>query len=337
MAQYNLGHIGFNPTGSWTTGTTYSKMDTVFYLNNSYVCILTHTSSSSILPTNKTYWSQMTATPTLSTSDIKIDGDEDYSLNDVIGVNANNSKTTIPNGFEADDSSSVDGDLTVTDGIKATTLISIDGSKSATVKKLITDVEDVKNRTQYISTNNSYVEIDNPATFADAVFFSEAPYIDGKTLKSFVLTNVEAQHFNTLTADDISNRSLSSETIKLSGNDLGTQISDIKETTDNVDLLIRTTGYQFNLNGTNSKTITLPHYLKGEEIFLERIDGEEWDVTIRIYSGSSALIFDEDYSTEIDEIVYGGVISTGTSYKDLTIKVYSEDSLDMANFKLYIK
>ena len=47
--------------GAWASGTSYvndgSYIDVITYSGNTYGCIKSHTASSSILPTNTTYWS----------------------------------------------------------------------------------------------------------------------------------------------------------------------------------------------------------------------------------------------------------------------------------------
>lgn len=54
---------GFNPRGTWTSGTAYVRdtntIDTVFYNGSSYYCKTSHTASSTILPTNTTYWGML--------------------------------------------------------------------------------------------------------------------------------------------------------------------------------------------------------------------------------------------------------------------------------------
>ena len=51
---------GYNPRDVWKSGVTYVRdaniIDTVFYEGTSYYCKVSHTSSSSILPTNTAYW-----------------------------------------------------------------------------------------------------------------------------------------------------------------------------------------------------------------------------------------------------------------------------------------
>lgn len=51
---------GYTPRGAWSSGVAYVRnantIDTVFYNGSSYYCKVSHTSSSSILPTNTDYW-----------------------------------------------------------------------------------------------------------------------------------------------------------------------------------------------------------------------------------------------------------------------------------------
>lgn len=50
---------------AWASGTAYvndtSYIDIVTYNGNTYACIKSHTASSSIIPTNTTYWLQIAA------------------------------------------------------------------------------------------------------------------------------------------------------------------------------------------------------------------------------------------------------------------------------------
>lgn len=50
----------FAVKGAWASGTAYvnnaAQIDVVTYSGSSYACVKSHTSSSSILPTNATYW-----------------------------------------------------------------------------------------------------------------------------------------------------------------------------------------------------------------------------------------------------------------------------------------
>ena len=50
----NLGRIGINPCGEWVSGTSYTRLDLVYYNNVSY---LSKTDSNTAVPTNTTYWS----------------------------------------------------------------------------------------------------------------------------------------------------------------------------------------------------------------------------------------------------------------------------------------
>ena len=55
--------------GNWASGTAYKLMDVVYYATNktSYICKKAHTASSSILPTNTTYWTVLAAPGTNGT------------------------------------------------------------------------------------------------------------------------------------------------------------------------------------------------------------------------------------------------------------------------------
>ena len=52
--------VSFAVKGAWASGTAYvnnaAQIDVVTYSGSSYACVKSHTSSSSILPTNATYW-----------------------------------------------------------------------------------------------------------------------------------------------------------------------------------------------------------------------------------------------------------------------------------------
>ena len=52
--------VSFAVKGAWASGTAYvnnaAQIDVVTYNGSSYACVKSHTSSSSILPTNATYW-----------------------------------------------------------------------------------------------------------------------------------------------------------------------------------------------------------------------------------------------------------------------------------------
>ena len=56
MATLNLGNIKFNWKGAYAGGTAYVVDDVVSYSGSSYICKLASTGN---LPTNGTYWDQM--------------------------------------------------------------------------------------------------------------------------------------------------------------------------------------------------------------------------------------------------------------------------------------
>ena len=56
MATINLGNIKFKWQGAYNAGTAYTVDDVVSYNGSSYICILASTGN---LPTNATYWEQM--------------------------------------------------------------------------------------------------------------------------------------------------------------------------------------------------------------------------------------------------------------------------------------
>ena len=56
MASVNLGSIKFNWKGAYNAGTAYAVDDVVSHSGSSYVCILASTGN---VPTNTTYWEQM--------------------------------------------------------------------------------------------------------------------------------------------------------------------------------------------------------------------------------------------------------------------------------------
>jgi len=58
MATINLGAIKFKWQGAYNAGTAYTVDDVVSYQGSSYICILASTGN---LPTNATYWEQMSA------------------------------------------------------------------------------------------------------------------------------------------------------------------------------------------------------------------------------------------------------------------------------------
>jgi len=61
MATINLGSIKFNWKGAYAGGTAYAVDDVVSYNGSSYICILASTGN---LPTNGTYWEQMSSAGT---------------------------------------------------------------------------------------------------------------------------------------------------------------------------------------------------------------------------------------------------------------------------------
>ena len=61
MATLNLGNIKFNWKGAYAGGTAYVVDDVVSYSGSSYICKLASTGN---LPTNGTYWDQMSAAGT---------------------------------------------------------------------------------------------------------------------------------------------------------------------------------------------------------------------------------------------------------------------------------
>ena len=61
MATINLGNIKFNWKGAYAGGTAYLIDDVVSYSGSSYICKLASTGN---LPTNATYWEQMSAAGT---------------------------------------------------------------------------------------------------------------------------------------------------------------------------------------------------------------------------------------------------------------------------------
>ena len=65
MATVNLGAIKFNWKGAYAGGTAYVADDVVSYLGSSYVCILASTGN---VPTNGTYWNQMSSAGTNGTN-----------------------------------------------------------------------------------------------------------------------------------------------------------------------------------------------------------------------------------------------------------------------------
>ncbi|MDA9796204.1 hypothetical protein N9B93_01160 [Candidatus Pelagibacter ubique] len=64
MATINLGSIKFNWKGTYAGGTAYVADDVVSYNGSSYICILASTGN---LPTNATYWEQMSSAGTNGT------------------------------------------------------------------------------------------------------------------------------------------------------------------------------------------------------------------------------------------------------------------------------
>jgi hypothetical protein len=65
MATINLGAIKFNWQGAYAGGTAYAVDDVVSYNGSSYVCKLASTGN---LPTNATYWDQMSSAGTNGTN-----------------------------------------------------------------------------------------------------------------------------------------------------------------------------------------------------------------------------------------------------------------------------
>jgi len=65
MATINLGAIKFKWQGAYAGGTAYTVDDVVSYNGSSYICILASTGN---LPTNATYWEQMSAKGTDGTN-----------------------------------------------------------------------------------------------------------------------------------------------------------------------------------------------------------------------------------------------------------------------------
>tara|TARA_B100002019_G_scaffold239840_1_gene215340 strand:- start:2644 stop:3468 length:825 start_codon:yes stop_codon:yes gene_type:complete len=61
MASVNLGSIKFNWKGPYNSGTSYAVDDVVSHSGSSYVCILASTGN---VPTNTTYWEQMSSAGT---------------------------------------------------------------------------------------------------------------------------------------------------------------------------------------------------------------------------------------------------------------------------------
>jgi len=64
MATINLGSIKFKWQGAYAGGTSYTLDDVVSYNGSSYICILASTGN---LPTNATYWEQMSSAGTNGT------------------------------------------------------------------------------------------------------------------------------------------------------------------------------------------------------------------------------------------------------------------------------
>ena len=65
MATINLGNIKFNWQGTYAGGTSYNIDDVVFYNGSSYICKLASTGN---VPTNTTYWDQMSSAGTNGTN-----------------------------------------------------------------------------------------------------------------------------------------------------------------------------------------------------------------------------------------------------------------------------
>ena len=72
MATLNLGNIKFNWKGAYAGGTAYVVDDVVSYSGSSYICKLASTGN---LPTNGTYWDQMSAGGTDLTTTLTTQGD----------------------------------------------------------------------------------------------------------------------------------------------------------------------------------------------------------------------------------------------------------------------
>ena len=72
MATLNLGNIKLNWKGAYAGGTAYVIDDVVSYSGSSYICKLASTGN---LPTNGTYWDQMSAAGTDLTSTLTTQGD----------------------------------------------------------------------------------------------------------------------------------------------------------------------------------------------------------------------------------------------------------------------
>ena len=64
MATINIGSIKFKWQGAYDAGTAYTVDDVVSYNGSSYICILASTGN---LPTNATYWEQMSSAGTNGT------------------------------------------------------------------------------------------------------------------------------------------------------------------------------------------------------------------------------------------------------------------------------
>ena len=72
MATLNLGNIKFNWKGAYAGGTAYVVDDVVSYSGSSYICKLASTGN---LPTNGTYWDQMSAGGTDISTTLTTQGD----------------------------------------------------------------------------------------------------------------------------------------------------------------------------------------------------------------------------------------------------------------------
>ena len=75
MATLNLGNIKFNWKGAYSGGTAYVVDDVVSYSGSSYICKLASTGN---LPTNGTYWDQMSSAGTDLTTTLTTQGDVLY-------------------------------------------------------------------------------------------------------------------------------------------------------------------------------------------------------------------------------------------------------------------
>lgn len=110
-AEKTDGQVGRSPTyqGEWESGKQYfgdagtvtepGRGDIVKYNNNYYICINTHTSSSSILPTNTTYWKPFGATFSSVATKLLITENSYVTDKIEIGDPDNNAGVIKSNGF----------------------------------------------------------------------------------------------------------------------------------------------------------------------------------------------------------------------------------------------